>query len=87
MLQFQGNEILFQLPYVKEVSYEPRLVAATFSADLLDNQLGVPFTRSWRIPRDRAADKPKISASYSAMLLVALNSRCTILHLISTWVD
>jgi hypothetical protein len=27
--------------------------------------------------RDRAADKPKISASYSAMLLVALNSRCT----------
>jgi hypothetical protein len=41
MLQFQGNEILFQLPYVEEISYEPRLVAATFSADLFDNQLGV----------------------------------------------
>jgi hypothetical protein len=36
-----------------------------------------PFTRSWWIPRDRAADKPKISASYSVILLVALNSRCT----------
>jgi hypothetical protein len=76
-LQFQGREVLLQLPYVEEVSYEARLIAATFPADLLDDQLGVPFTRSWRIPRDRATDKPKISASYSAMLLVALNSRCT----------
>jgi hypothetical protein len=42
MLQFQGNEILFQLPYVEEVSCEPRLVAAMFSANMLDNQLGVP---------------------------------------------
>jgi hypothetical protein len=33
--------------------------------------------RRWQIPRDRAADKPKINASYSAMLLVALNLRCT----------
>jgi hypothetical protein len=77
MLQFQSNEILFQFPYVEDVSCEPGLVAATFSADLLDNQLGVPFTRSWQIPKDRAAVKPKISASYSAMLVVALNSRCT----------
>jgi hypothetical protein len=43
MLQFQGSEVLFQLPYVEEVSYEPGLIAATFSADLLDNQLGVPL--------------------------------------------
>jgi hypothetical protein len=43
MLQFQGNENLFQLPYVEEVSCKPRLVAATFSMDLLDNQLGVPL--------------------------------------------
>jgi hypothetical protein len=43
MLQFQGNEVLFQLPYMEEVSYEPGLVAATFSLDLLDNQLGVPL--------------------------------------------
>jgi hypothetical protein len=69
MLQFQGREVLFQPPYVEEVSCEPGLVAATFPTDLLDDQLGVP--------KDRAADKPKISASYSAMLLVALNSRCT----------
>ena len=40
-MQFQGREVLFQLPYVEEVSCEPRLVAATFSVDLLDNQLGV----------------------------------------------
>ena len=43
MLQFQGREVLFQLPYVEEVSCEPRLVAATFSMDLLDDQLGVPL--------------------------------------------
>jgi hypothetical protein len=62
---------------MKKVRCEPGLVAATLPTDLLDDQLGVPFTRSWRIPRDRAADKLKISASYSAMLLVVLNSRCT----------
>jgi hypothetical protein len=39
MLQFQGNEILFQLPYVEEVRSEPGLVAATFSTDLLYNQM------------------------------------------------
>ena len=43
MLQFQGNEIFFQLPYVEEVSCEPGLVAATFPADLLDDPLGVPL--------------------------------------------
>jgi hypothetical protein len=43
MLQFQGNEVLFQLPYMEEVSCKPGLVAATFSADLLDDQLGVPL--------------------------------------------
>jgi hypothetical protein len=41
--KFQGNEILFQLPFVEEVSCKPGLVAATFSVDLLDNQLGVPL--------------------------------------------
>jgi hypothetical protein len=76
-LQFQGREVFFQLPYMEEVSCEPRLVAAACPTDLLDDQLGVPFTRSWRIPKDRADDKPKINASYSAILLVALNSRCT----------
>ena len=30
-----------------------------------------------RTPRDRACVRPKIKVSYSAMLLVALNSRCT----------
>ena len=43
MLQFQGREVFFQLPYVEEVSYEHGLVAATFPADLLDDQLGVPL--------------------------------------------
>ena len=43
MLQFQGREVLFQLPYVEEVSCESGLVAATFPADLFDNQLGVPL--------------------------------------------
>jgi hypothetical protein len=41
MLQFQGCKVLFQLPYVEEVSCEPGLVAATFPVDLLDDQLGV----------------------------------------------
>jgi hypothetical protein len=43
MLQFQSSEVLFQLPNVEEVSYEPRLVAAKFPTDLLDDQLGVPL--------------------------------------------
>jgi hypothetical protein len=43
MLHFQGTEVLFQLPYMEEVSCEPRLVVATFPADLLDDQLGVPL--------------------------------------------
>jgi hypothetical protein len=36
-----------------------------------------PFTSSCQTPRDRAVLSPKIRASYSAILLVALNSRCT----------
>jgi hypothetical protein len=43
MLQLQGNEILLQLPHVEKVSCEPGLIAATFSADLLDDQLGAPL--------------------------------------------
>jgi hypothetical protein len=43
MLQFQGSEVLFQLPYMEEISCEPGLVAATFPANLPDDQLGVPL--------------------------------------------
>ena len=50
MLQFQDREVLLQLPYEEEVSYEPGLVAATFSADLLDNQLGVPLHKELADP-------------------------------------
>jgi hypothetical protein len=41
MLQFQGSEVLFQLPYMEEVICEPGLITATFPTDLLDDQLGV----------------------------------------------
>jgi hypothetical protein len=37
----------------------------------------VPLYEELVDPRDRAVDRPKISASYSAMLLVALNSSRT----------
>jgi hypothetical protein len=37
MLQFQGREVFLQLSYVKKVSCEPGLIAATLSADLLDD--------------------------------------------------
>jgi hypothetical protein len=37
-----------------------------------------PFTCSCQTPRDRGVFSPKIRASYSIMLLVTLNSRCTI---------
>jgi hypothetical protein len=43
MLKFHGREILLQLPHMEEVSCESRLVAATFSADLLDDELRVPL--------------------------------------------
>jgi hypothetical protein len=36
-----------------------------------------PFTSNYRTPRDKAVLSLKMRASYSAMLLVALNSRCT----------
>jgi hypothetical protein len=36
-----------------------------------------PFTSSYRTPRDRAVLSLKIKVSYSVMLLVALNSKCT----------
>jgi hypothetical protein len=40
-----------------------------------------PFTRSCRTPSDKAILNPKSRVSYSAMLLVALKSKCT-MHLI-----
>jgi hypothetical protein len=36
-----------------------------------------PFTRSYQTPNDKVVLNPKSRASYSAMLLVALKSRCT----------
>jgi hypothetical protein len=56
---------------MEEVYREPRLIASTFSSDLLDDQLGIPLYQKLADPRDRTVDKPMIRASYSAMLLVA----------------
>jgi hypothetical protein len=72
---------------MEEVSCESRLVAATFSMDLLDDKLGVPPHEELTDPRDRAAVRPKISASYSTILLVALNSsRTTYCSWVFAWV-
>jgi hypothetical protein len=41
MLQFQGREVLFQLPYVEEVCEPGSLQLHVAVLDLFDNQLGV----------------------------------------------
>jgi hypothetical protein len=50
---------------MEEVGCESRLVAATFSADLLDDELRVPLYEELADPMDRVVDRPMISASYS----------------------
>ena len=41
MLQFQGVEVLLELPHVNEVCYELGIVAAAIPPDLLDDQLRI----------------------------------------------
>ena len=76
-MQFQGVEVLLELPHVNEICRELGIVAAAIPPDLLDDQLRISLHQELPDPRDRACVRPKIKASYSAMLLVALNSRCT----------
>ena len=78
MLQFQGVEVLLELPHMYEVCYELGIVATALPSDLFNDQLRISLHQELSDPqRDRASVRPKIKASYSAMLLVALNSRCT----------
>jgi hypothetical protein len=51
MLQFQGREVFLQFPHVKKVGCEPRLIAATLSVDLLDDQLGVSLHQELADPQ------------------------------------
>ena len=78
MLQFQGVEVLLELPHMYEVCCELGIVATALPSDLLNDQMRIFLHQELPDPRDRACVRPKIKASYSAMLLVALNSRCTI---------
>ena len=77
MLQFQGIKVLLELSHMNEVCRELGIVATTLPRTFLMINWESPFTKSYRTPRDRAAIKPKIKASYFAILLVASNSRCT----------
>jgi hypothetical protein len=53
-------------------------MAIAISLDLLDDELGVSFHEKLPHPQRKVVLYPKSRASYSAMLLVALKSRCTI---------
>jgi hypothetical protein len=87
MLQFQGREVFFQLPYVEEVSCEPGLVAATFPADLLDDQLGVPLHEELADPQGggrQAEDQCFVICHIVGGLELKVHH---VLHLISIGVD
>jgi hypothetical protein len=69
VLQVQDLKVLFQLARMEQIGNQLRVIAGAISFDLLDNELGVSF--------HEAVLNPKSRDSYSAMLLAALKSRCT----------
>jgi hypothetical protein len=52
-LQFQHIEVLLQLPHMDEVCCELGVVAATFTPDLPDDELGVSIDQELPDPRER----------------------------------
>jgi hypothetical protein len=75
-MQIQDFKILFQLLNMQQVRSQLWVIAAAFTLDLLDDELRVTLHKQLS-GLDRAALSPKMRASYSALLLVALNSGCT----------
>jgi hypothetical protein len=62
---------------MEQVRSQLWVITAALTLDLFDDELELPFTSSCRTLRDRAVLSPKIRASYYDMLLVTLNSWCT----------
>jgi hypothetical protein len=52
------------------------IIAAAFTLDLLDDQLGIILYLQLPDPSDSAVLSPKMRALYFAILLVSLKSRC-----------
>jgi hypothetical protein len=65
-VQIQNIKVLCQLLCVDQVGSRLGIIVATLPFDLLDDELGVT-------PKDRVVLSPKMRASHSTMLLVALN--------------
>jgi hypothetical protein len=63
---------------VEQIGNQLWIMAIAISLDLLDDELGVSFHEKLPHPQRKVVLYPKSRASYSAMLLVALKSRCTI---------
>jgi hypothetical protein len=62
---------------MEQIGSQLWVIAGAISLDLFDNELGASFHEELSDPRDKAVLNPKSRVSYSAMLLVALKSRCT----------
>jgi hypothetical protein len=62
---------------MEQIGNQLWVITGAISLDLFDNELGASFHEELSDPRDKAVLNPKSRASYSAMLLVALKSRCT----------
>jgi hypothetical protein len=77
VLQVQDLKVLSQLARMEQIGSQLRVIARAISLDLLDNELGVSFHEELPDPSDKVVLNLKSRASYSAMLLVALKSRCT----------
>jgi hypothetical protein len=77
VLQVQDLKVLFHLARMEQIGSQLRVIPGAISLDLLDNELGVSFHEELPDRSNKAVLNPKSRASYSAMLLVALKSRCT----------
>jgi hypothetical protein len=69
VLQVQDLKVLSQLARVEQIGSKLWVIAGAISLDLLDDELGVSFHEELLDPQRQG---------YSAMLSVALKSRCTI---------
>jgi len=88
MLQFQGDEVLLELPHMNEVCRELGIVAAALPSDLLDDQLGVSFHQKLPDPKTQGCREAEDQSLILCHVVGGLEPKVHhVLDLTSAWIN
>jgi len=88
MLQFQGDEVLLELPHMNEVCRELGIVAAALPSNLLDDQLGVAFHQKLSDPKTQGCHQAEDQSLVLCHIVGGLEPKVHhVLDLTSAWIN